>query len=344
MASSIDTFEQAMQLDTAALRQLLASGRPEQRVWAMWALALRQQGVPDIVPRTAAEPDPGVRRTLAVVLASHGETDLLVALARHDPVIAVRASAMQLVTRLAAGGAIDASVVLEAVQREPEIQAAILAALDHHAPEFALAVAVRVLHDGAPDLQVEAFEALVRIATPAGLHRALAWLGTARPPLAIDACQRWARIATPEAVVAVLAGAPGELRVIALRALREASWSVIEPLTGGDRALLLRAECHAHPQLPFPLLVQLVQEDATVPALTALVKRMEVLRAAPPELVPLLPGLRAHAVHRLHALQVAGRLRSHERDYLAFLWWEASRLDPGRPPGPGRSAPRPKRP
>jgi hypothetical protein len=103
----------------AALRALLTEGRPEQRVWATWALALRHQGVPEMIQRTAVEPDPGVRRTLAVILASHSETDLLVALARHDPALLVRASAMQLVTRLAAGGLIDRAVVPEAAQLEP---------------------------------------------------------------------------------------------------------------------------------------------------------------------------------------------------------------------------------
>jgi hypothetical protein len=211
--------------------------------------------------------------------------------------------------------------------------------------ERALAIAVRVLRGGAPDQQLQAFDALIRIATPAGLHHAIAWLGTTSPPLAIAACQRWAQIATPDAVVRVLAGAPAELRVLALQALRDASWSVIEPLTGGDRALVLRAECQAHPQLPLPLLVELVQDGASVPALTALVKRMEVLRVAPPELVPLLPGLRAHAVHQVHALQAVGRARSHERQQLAYLWWEASRLDPdrqGRSPGPDLAAPPPR--
>lgn len=296
MTASIEAFEQAMKLDTGALRGLLASARPEQRVWAMWALALRQHGVPDLVPRTAVEPDPGVRRTLAVILASHGETDLLVALARHDPAIAVRASAMQLVTRLAAGGQIDCAVVREAAQREPEIQAAILAALDARAPEPLVAIAVHLVQHGAPELQVEAFEALVRIGTPVGLQRALAWLGSAGPPHAVEACRRWARAETPEAVVRMLASAPAELRAIALQGLRDASWSVVEPLADGDRAVLLRAGYHTHPQLPLAVLAQLVVDDRSAPALAALVKRLEVLATAPPELAPLVPGLDDHAL------------------------------------------------
>jgi hypothetical protein len=50
MARSIETFEQARKLDTAEQRAWAAGarGRPQQRVWAMWALALRHQGVPEM--------------------------------------------------------------------------------------------------------------------------------------------------------------------------------------------------------------------------------------------------------------------------------------------------------
>jgi hypothetical protein len=79
-----ETFEQVRELAERDLRALLEHGRPEQRVWAIWALALRStDGVGDLGQRN--EPDAGVRRTLAVVLAGHGELELLIALARRDP-------------------------------------------------------------------------------------------------------------------------------------------------------------------------------------------------------------------------------------------------------------------
>jgi hypothetical protein len=53
MASSIEAFEQAAKLDTAALRLLLASSRPEQRVWAIWALALRTGQLSQLEQRQA---------------------------------------------------------------------------------------------------------------------------------------------------------------------------------------------------------------------------------------------------------------------------------------------------
>ncbi|HEX3766378.1 MAG TPA: hypothetical protein VHW23_47120 [Kofleriaceae bacterium] len=295
MASSIETFEQAKQLDTAALRALLVTDRPEQRVWAMWALALRHQGVPEMIQRTAVEPDPGVRRTLAVMLASHGETDLLVALARHDPALVVRASAMQLVTRLAGSGLIDRAVVLEAAQREPEIRAAILAGIDARAPEFLVAIAMEVLQHGAPELQLDAFEALIRAGAPPAMRRALAWLGAASGPLAVEACRRWARAEAPEAVVRVLTPAPAAMRSVALEALTGASWPVVEPLVADDSALLIRAVAVGF-AVPAHLLAHRVLEldGWHVPLIAALVRRLRALRVPSPELVPLLPRLHAY--------------------------------------------------
>ncbi|HUE39258.1 MAG TPA: hypothetical protein VMR29_07115 [Candidatus Binatia bacterium] len=83
MAATIDSFDDTRRLDEPALRDLLDHGRPEERVWAMWALALRSADVGELARRD--EPDAGVRRSLAVVLAGHGQLELLTALARRDP-------------------------------------------------------------------------------------------------------------------------------------------------------------------------------------------------------------------------------------------------------------------
>lgn len=198
--SSIESFEDAARLDPPALRRLLESPRPEQRIWAIWALALRARGeIAELARRTASEPSPGVRRALAVVLAGHGEAARLVGLARHDPDPAVRASAAQLVTRLAAGGAIDPAIVIEAAAREPASAPAILAAIDARAPEALAQLAAHLLEAGDEEVQLEAFEALLRVDTPATRARAIAWLRGAPDPLAIEACRRWARAADPEA-------------------------------------------------------------------------------------------------------------------------------------------------
>ncbi|MCW5805737.1 MAG: hypothetical protein KIT31_25425, partial [Deltaproteobacteria bacterium] len=75
----MDCFEDVQRLASPAVRELLERGTPPQRVWAIWTLALRTEQH-DVIARIGHEPDPGVRRTLAVVLAAHREYDLLLAL------------------------------------------------------------------------------------------------------------------------------------------------------------------------------------------------------------------------------------------------------------------------
>src|ERR1700728_3915308 len=96
-----ERYDDVRSLSPRELHVLLERGRPEERVWAIWALALASapNDLGELVRRS--EPDAGVRRNLAVVLAGHGELDLLVALATRDPAAEVRAAGMQLVARFA---------------------------------------------------------------------------------------------------------------------------------------------------------------------------------------------------------------------------------------------------
>ena len=89
----IETFDAASRLGEAELRELVCSEDARTRLYAIWALGLRAASV---VGHLQGEPDPGVRRGLAVVLAGQGEVDLLVALSRHDPNVQVRASTSQI--------------------------------------------------------------------------------------------------------------------------------------------------------------------------------------------------------------------------------------------------------
>ncbi|MBA2541599.1 MAG: hypothetical protein H0V17_18290, partial [Deltaproteobacteria bacterium] len=73
---NVESFEDAAALDREQLQIVLDAGRPEQRVWAIWALALRSGG--QVGAMAGRSPDAGVRRTLAVVLAGHGETRALI--------------------------------------------------------------------------------------------------------------------------------------------------------------------------------------------------------------------------------------------------------------------------
>jgi hypothetical protein len=318
MGTAIESFEEATALPTAALRELLDSSRPEQRVWALWALALRasgpsrtdrfrsaaQQGtesphgegppcggpVTELAQRTAIEPTPGVRRTLAVILASHGETDLLVALSRHDPVAAVRESAMQLVTRLAAGGVIDRGVVLDAARGEPAIQTAILAAVDAAAPDFLVDLAGRLLASATAAVQLEALEALVRCDRPAARAHVVEWLRVADEAEAMEGCRRWARAAGVEALVRELAPIP-DLPVIALRALQAPEWRIVELLARGDDQLLRSAALRADIAPPVHVLGRLVLSGPESEVLDRLCKELARLSAAPEEFIPFVPRL-----------------------------------------------------
>jgi hypothetical protein len=234
----VESFEQARGLDRDALHVLLASERPEQRVWAIWALALslgdRAGGFAQRVER---EPDPGVRRTLAVILASHGEYDLLVALARHDPSLVVRESAIQMVTRLAAGSVAHMrAVVEEAADREPGIRIALLGAIGRGAPDFLVALAQRMIDTVDREVQVEAFETLLRIDTKDACERARRWFRSQLEPW--NYVDRWLRAADLESLADTVADLAMHTRGHVLVKLRSPPWPVVEMLVGGDLELL----------------------------------------------------------------------------------------------------------
>lgn len=104
------TFDEIRALDDHALRSRLTGDEPVERVWAIWALALRHADALH-VGYVAGEPNPGVRRHLCVVLAG-ANLDLLVLVARHDLSAEVRTTASGLVARIAAGGALPWPVAL----------------------------------------------------------------------------------------------------------------------------------------------------------------------------------------------------------------------------------------
>ncbi|MGH2898591.1 MAG: hypothetical protein ACRDMZ_07945, partial [Solirubrobacteraceae bacterium] len=319
MGTAIESFEEATALPTAALRALLDSPRPEQRVWALWALALRASGpVTELAQRTAIEPTPGVRRTLAVILASHGETDLLVALSRHDPVIAVRESAMQLVTRLAAGGIIDRGVVLDAARGEPAIQTAILAAINAAAPDFLVDLAGRLLTSATPAVQLEAVEALVRCDRPAARAHVIEWLRVAEEGQATEGCRRWARAAGIESLVRELAPIP-ILPVIALRALHAPDWRIVELLARGDDQLLRVAALRPDIAPPVHVLGRMVLAGPPSRVIERLSTKLMDLPAAPEDFIPLVPRLLQYCrqqlgIHRAELALVSQRLLASDGD------------------------------
>jgi hypothetical protein len=262
-----ESFEQVRALDDAAVRRLLDEGRPEQRVWAIWALAQRAgEDAGQLARAEARQPDPGVRRTLAVILASHGELDLLVALARHDPSMAVRASALQLVARLAGGdpaaggrgGRAELRAVLEAA-REPELVTAILGAIGAGAPGYLIDLAERALDAEALDVQLEGLEALLRVGTPPAFEEARRWLLALADPAI--ACEAWiraagglgdprARAAGIESLARSLAGTPVQVRARVLQRIEAPPWSAVARLVEGSDGLLQQVLRRADVAIP----------------------------------------------------------------------------------------------
>jgi hypothetical protein len=90
-------FEDIRNLQTTELRQLLREGEPVVRAWAGWELGLRigRAADADLADAARATPTPGVRRLLLVILAGHGERELLDVFALNDPDGDVRATAAQ---------------------------------------------------------------------------------------------------------------------------------------------------------------------------------------------------------------------------------------------------------
>jgi hypothetical protein len=160
-------------------------------MWAAWRIAVRRgSAMPEIVAQVRGEPPPGVRRALVVVLAGHGELDVLVALGRHDPAAEVRAAAMTIVARVAGQGAIDPAVVGDAFAADADVRVAILGGIPAGAPGPLRELILRGLVDaGHPhEVRLEAFEAALRLGAYAA---ALRWLSATRDLLEQLA---WARL------------------------------------------------------------------------------------------------------------------------------------------------------
>lgn len=230
---NVESFEDTAALDRAQLQIVLDAGRPEQRVWAIWALALRSGGSAAIAGRA---PDAGARRALAVVLAGHGETVALIELATNDPDVFVRGTAMQLVTRLAAGGAIARVVVEEALVRDPAIRIAALGAISKGAPQFLVSIAHRLLLDPDPEIAEEAFEALLRLDTREGRDAARVWMLHRPDPWTL--VPRWLRAGNVLALAEAVSGTAMAIRGRVLAQLRWPPWDAVQLLVGKDLELL----------------------------------------------------------------------------------------------------------
>jgi hypothetical protein len=299
----MESFEEVARLDAEALRALFRRGRPEQRIWAIWALALKTGGLVGVADPGAGDPDAGVRRTMAVMLAGHGEHEMVIELARRDPVRAVRQSAMQLVTRLATQGVIDPEVVLEAARMDAGVHLAILAGIGKDAPAFLVELATSFLRDDDVELQVEAFEALMRTESTDVCRRALAWLETLPAERAHAACIRLRTIAGDYAFACELARGSRPLRTIALLVLAEPTWVTVEQLIGDDVEMLVEVARKGLVEIPIEAIARAALDGHATPLVERLATDLERLDAPSDVLRPLLPLLERHYAQWITALE-----------------------------------------
>lgn len=331
-----ETFDQVKELAERDLRELLEHGRPEQRVWAIWTLALRSSdAVADLGRRE--EPDAGVRRTLAVVLAGHGELDLLVALARRDPAAEVRAAAMQLIARLALDGSLPTALVVERATADgPEVRIAILGVVFAGAPSWLTQLAIGMLEDQEPEVRYEAFDALLRAGDRA---HSLAWLEELPEGEARIVLMRWTARAPGgneragervRACATILAHASRRLRRLMIESVRVATWYELAPVIGEDPSLLTAFSRRGHnalDEVPTSILMAAQLREPHDTWLHVLRARIANLQAPDPDLGPLLPDYLERCDKRLTELdiQLAELRKSKDVDRADLEAFEAHR-------------------
>lgn len=292
--AAIESFEDVRRLTEPELRSLLERGRPEERVWAIWALALRSTQPASEVELLAQrdEPAPGVRRNFAVVLAAHGQYDLLVALAKRDPASIVRAAAMQLVTRIAIDGKLSPSIVTDRLRGETaDVKVAVLGTIFERAPAWLVDVTEPLLDDRDSEVRLEAHEALLRAGR---MDRAVMWLEEAPDGDARLALMRWTAHGRVRAVAEALRKASRRLRRLLIESVQTAHYHELAPAIGEElpllRALCARGRNIVH-EIPLVVLVRSELSGQRDPWIQVIASRLGALSTPDPDLAPLLSDL-----------------------------------------------------
>jgi hypothetical protein len=314
----VDGFDETRRLADGALHALLEQGRPEERVWAAWQIALRVGGaMPHIVEHVSGEPSAGVRRALLVILAGHGEYDVLVALARRDPALEVRAQAMQMVTGLAAQGAIAAVVVTDAYAVGPTaIRCAILRGMPATTPDPLREMVLEGMRRGEPEVQLEAFDAALRDDISDQRRAAIRWLGRA-PAAVVDEAWQRVQVFPQLQIIAELRRVNVTIQTQALVRLTRFPIAVVGELARDARACQIRRGREDFRTAPIELCARAIVAGCAVGFVELLTRQLVELEAAPLALAPVLADLLAHLETRL-AEVAQGRLLADERP--AYRW------------------------
>jgi hypothetical protein len=248
LIATMDEFEDTRGLSSEQLYELLETGDAQERVFAIWALGLRSAGAVTMADQLRVEPDAGVRRALAVVLAGQGEIDLLVAMCRHDPSVHVRASAVQVVMRFAVAGRIPWSIVIGRLADEAPVRASVISQVDASSSQELRAAALAALHDEEDLVRWEAFETCAKLARAGALAA-----GVLRDALdnmtegdCVNALSTWFSIERAGAIGELLAPAHRAVRERALRLRPFLARTDLAPLLGDDAELFARLEHVLH--------------------------------------------------------------------------------------------------
>jgi hypothetical protein len=303
--AAIDSFDDVRGLTEPELRALLERGTAEERLWALWALALRSTSNVDALAQRASpqagptlrssplsEPSPGVRRNFAVVLAGHGHYDLLVALAKRDPAPLVRAAAMQLIARIALDGKLPTAIVRERVASDVgEVKVAVLGTIFDGAPAWLVELAEQLLEDREGDVRYEAFEALVRCGHDA---RARMWLEEAPEAETRMALARWTANGAVRPAADVLVSASRRLRRLLIESVRVATWHDLAPVVAAEPTLLRAVASrvpHVLDEIPLVILVRVTLREPNDVWIASVGTRLSALPSADSDLAPWLPDL-----------------------------------------------------
>ncbi len=103
LTTRYQAFHQVEKLDAKVLEALLRDGDSPERVWAIWALALKKgdQVLTELRPLLGEDPSSGVRRHLLNVFAGHGDLDAVAHVACWDKASWVRQAALLYLCRVA---------------------------------------------------------------------------------------------------------------------------------------------------------------------------------------------------------------------------------------------------
>jgi hypothetical protein len=271
-------FAELLEVGDDELRALIDSGgdAPE-RLWAVWALALRRdQGVVGVArDLSRGDPSPGVRAHMALILVAHGERAAAATLARLDPEPLVRASACRNLARVAGPRDADLHGLLATAMRSDpssEVRAAVADGLGDDAPEALRAACVDQLHDPDEDVRATAVSALLRqggdrLALPKPLRDR--WAAEPSPRVRGAILRAWLDAEGPAAMLRDAAARPAREVILVIDAIDEARVAIdvelVEPILGrADETLDLRVlalDDDGSVRLPLRWLLELVARD-----------------------------------------------------------------------------------